>query len=562
MNCEEAKILSIAHILGDLDPGSEQYRQLESHLASCGFCTEEYKSSKWAIRFIEQHKTIFAEVLRTPEEKKAAEQEEIERSWKCIVARLDEFEAQLRKEKQAKFHRLLVRVSAVAACLVIGISTFLVFSIYSKLKIVLEPISHQATLAPKPSVRIELVSKDGNILVPAKQQITSTDELKTLAINGKHRMMMNINTTLAVEPLVENNHIGCLVKLAWGQIYTHVQHDGNPFIVDTANGKAVIIGTTFDVKAINDGTTLVVSEGTVLFESEGGTVKVAAGQKSKIIGQSAPSIPLSCNTAEVTAWATGYKPGPALAQSKSDTDDWYLALSLKKEPIVLEETDYDHWVEQKREWFKQEFPWIFQLKGALAKEGIESDYPELLLKTGDVWQFVCLDVRPAQFSVIDPNSSLKTASNYGFDKQWLLENVSAAKYTLEKPVLSKNSFIGLKAFGRWFEYLDETNKLKPQIPFYSLYASKYLANTRSLIWFAVRDRRYDLTDEERTEVLALLQEEVTAAYKCQNDVLYPENEPKPSCCKDKCQEEVELVSIIYECEKTLGGYIPVSLMLK
>ncbi|MHC4739672.1 MAG: hypothetical protein ACYS9Y_12275 [Planctomycetota bacterium] len=109
MNCEEAKILSIAHILGDLDPNSEQYRQLESHWASCRFCTEEYKSSKWAIRFIEEHKAEFAVGFEAIDREKAAEQEEIERSWKCIEARLDEFEAQQRKEKQAKFHRLLVR---------------------------------------------------------------------------------------------------------------------------------------------------------------------------------------------------------------------------------------------------------------------------------------------------------------------------------------------------------------------------------------------------------------------------------------------------------------------
>jgi len=199
---------------------------------------------------------------------------------------------------------------------------------------------------------------------------------------------------------------------------------------------------------------------------------------------------------------------------------------------------------------------IFELKDALTKEGIEVDYPELLIQSGDAWQFVCLDGVPARFSVINPDSLLKIASDYGFDKQWLLENVSTAKSVLEKPVLLANGFTSLKAFARWLEYLDETKKVTPPTPIYSYHASKYLENTRSLVWFAVRDSKYDLANEERGEVLALLQKEVTATYKCQNDVLYSQEKPKPSCGEDKCQglinNEIELISIIYECEKAIA----------
>lgn len=358
MDCRKAHILFAAHIMGDSELGQEQYHQLEAHLLSCQTCRQEYEIRKQMLAFIEQHKAIFAEAFKTLEEKNAAEQEEIEHSWKRIEARLDEFEAQERKEKQATLRRLVVRVSAVAACLVIGISVFLVFSIYSKQKIVPKPISCQATLIQMPSIKIELVSKDGNILISANRQIASNDELKTIVINDKHRMVMNNNTRLAVEPWAENSNIGCLVKLYAGQIYTQVQHDENPFIVDTAHGQAVITGTTFDIIATEDSTTLVVGEGTVRFESEEGTVKVAAGQTSMIVGQSAPSIPILCNTAELTAWVTGYKPTPVLAQAESNTDLCELPLSLSKEPIVLEETDYESWIEQKRDWFRQKFPWI------------------------------------------------------------------------------------------------------------------------------------------------------------------------------------------------------------
>ena len=211
-----------------------------------------------------------------------------------------------------------------------------------------------------------------------------------------------------------------------------------------------------------------------------------------------------------------------------------------KEPFVLEETEYDKWVELRRDWFRQEFPWIFQLKEALAKEGIEVDYPELLIKGGDVWQFVCLDVSPARFSVIEPTSLLKIASDYGFDKQWLLENVPAAKSALETPVLPDNSFTGLKAFERWLNYLDETNGLKPPITIYSFHASKYLAETRSSFCLAAKDSKYDLTGEKRKEALPLLQEEVTVACNRQNNASYPKEEPQPPC-DDICQEPVDSV---------------------
>ena len=41
--------------------------------------------------------------------------------------------------------------------------------------------------------------------------------------------------------------------------------------------------------------------------------------------------------------------------------------------INLESIDYEGWIGQNRDWFKQEFPQVFRLKNALAKEGIEVD---------------------------------------------------------------------------------------------------------------------------------------------------------------------------------------------
>ena len=563
MTCEEAQLLMVPMWAGTSGITDEEKQFLEAHLIVCQACTKEYEETKRLMSLVKKHwRPISSETRQLLEHAghEVIEQNHVsihrkrpmtvEEGWKDLCRRCPDLAESTEKPKSLQ---LFLCIGAVAACLVIGVFTWSVFSHYSKPHTLPQTSSSgQVASAPKPSVKVELVTNTGNIPIPNGEQITSAGQLKTLLINGKHRMMLNTNTVLAVEPLIENSNIGCLVKLTSGQVYTHVEHDGNPFIIDTANGKAVITGTTFDVKATDVSTTLVVSEGTVKFESKSGVVKVAAGQTSEIVGQSAPLIPLSCNAAELMAWATGYKAGPALAKTELNPDPWDIPLSFGENPIILEETDYHQWVEQKREWFKKNFPWIFELKNALAREGIEVDYPQLLIRSGDIWQFVCLETTSARFSVDSFNSLLKIASNYGFDKQWLLENVPAAKYAIEKPVLPEDSFTGLKAFERWLDYLDEAKKLEPPTPIYSFHASKYLENTRSLIWFAVRDGQYDLTDKERAELLGVLQEEVTTACQCKNDEMYPtEEQKKPSCDDDTFKTADKRIVGYIEAMKTI-----------
>jgi hypothetical protein len=75
-----------------------------------------------------------------------------------------------------------------------------------------------------------------------------------------------------------------------------------------------------------------------------------------------------------------------------------------------------------------------------------------------------------------------------------------------------------------------------------------------LIWFAVRDGHYSLTDEERADVLILLQEEVKAACICQNEVLCLQDDQKPSC-DDICREPAERVVGYIKTMKAVEGEI-------
>jgi hypothetical protein len=88
--------------------------------------------------------------------------------------------------------------------------------------------------------------------------------------------------------------------------------------------------------------------------------------------------------------------------------------------------------------------------------------------------------------------------------------------------------------------------------------SEYLVETRTLIWFAVRDSEYDLTDDERAVVLSLLEDEITVARECQNEALFAEYDAASLCtdgavqgCTDRVRGYVERLS---EIEKNLGEY--------
>ncbi|MCG8697649.1 MAG: hypothetical protein MI922_06305 [Bacteroidales bacterium] len=103
-----------------------------------------------------------------------------------------------------------------------------------------------------------------------------------------------------------------------------------------------------------------------------------------------PLTPEACNADILTAW-TQTSPAPPLMVSQDkdertvDVDD-LLALPLDDidGPIDLESLDPDQWIRDKESWFKGQFPWIFVLREALKNEGHNTNYPELLLQTGDL----------------------------------------------------------------------------------------------------------------------------------------------------------------------------------
>ncbi|MHC5060286.1 MAG: FecR domain-containing protein [Planctomycetota bacterium] len=518
MTCQQALHLVDAYILNDPSLMIEDRKSIESHLQNCPKCAQEYEKAGLIMNLVKKYWSeksgnhLVVESTEQPTERRMTAKE----GWKDLCRRCPDLAENTEKPRSSQ---LFVRISAVAACLVIGILTWMVFLNHSKPQTLpQDSSSQQVASVSKPSVKVELLTNTGNIPIPSDQQITSSGQLKTLLINGKHRLMMNTDTILTVKVLEENSNIGCLVKLASGRIYTHVEHDGNPFAVDTACGRAVITGTTFDIEATEDSTTLVVTEGTVQFKSENNAVEVTAGQTSKIIDQSAPSNPISCNAAELTAWATGYKPNNAVAQIKSATDSYNaagLALFTIRDTLNLESIDYEEWIEKRRDWFMQEFPWIFQLKNTLAREGIKVDYPELLSQSSDIWQFVFPESTSQRIPALKTESLVKVSSHYGYNDEWLFKAVPATKFLSVENVATKDQFFGLEAFEQWQKCFEEARwhlvEVDSDTLRYSFHASVYIARTRVLAWLCTQKGLFEDKSQDNAELLSLLQMQIKAA---------------------------------------------------
>jgi ferric-dicitrate binding protein FerR (iron transport regulator) len=514
MDCKQAEILMMPHLMGHPEPGQDQYAQFEAHLASCPLCADEYQETRETIAFINAHKADFARALEAIESRNE-QQTTLEQGWRAIEAKLDHIEAQRQKRKWATIRR----VAAVAACVMVAATLLLTFSKSPK-----SPISTPAQVAS--DLSIELLYESGTISVAPGQQIrTAPGQLQTLIINHRHRVTMNANTSLAVYPYSQAGCQGCRINLVSGQILAHIQSDTGAFLVTTPHGKAIITGTVFDIDATTTGTTLVVSQGLVHLQSPKGIVEVGPGRLSKIIGSAAPTTPLPCNPAKLMAWAAGHDLGTALAKIQPNPDTyklselWPAAISGA---VDLEGIDYEAWVKDKRDWFEREFPWIFELQAALAEQPIEVDYPRLLIESGSIRQFAYPAASATRIPSLDPNSLLKTAAAYGFNKPWVLEKVRSLRAAENAPT-GKERLMGLKAFEKWAESLktalNSDREPDPAILLYSLHAATYLANTRTMLWFEVKGDRVPVAPHDKDRLLALLDTQVEAANTLAGNVI-------------------------------------------
>jgi len=279
-------------------------------------------------------------------------------------------------------------------------------------------------------------------------------------------------------------------------------HDGNPFSVRTPHAEAIITGTKFNIRALPGHTQLALADGSVRFSAAGTSVTVRTGQVSTVAAGSRPTRPISVDTASMTAWAREKMVRDTVARRSPDLDTAFMDSLIENmkypDPPDPANLEYAAWRDENREWFRQQFPWIFKAQEALRKQrDIEADYIELLMLSGDIWQFHYPRPADGPIPVFDPSAVERLASHYGLDSEWLLAVVRPSDIVRDasdsdRPSDKTPGELYRAALEQWRSDVaaaerrwDEEFPLK--LLLFSMGACRYLADTRTAAYLWVRE---------------------------------------------------------------------------
>ncbi len=542
MDCHKAKELIPFYLAPHeswLDPQDKP--ELVAHLAMCESCWKEYEETRRVVRFYQKHGQISEETQGLIDKASQAEQKQAKERPKTI-----------------ELSQITIRIAAIAAAIAICIGIWLLSQTQNDSKAE-KVVKHVLSSIQEinPTVKVT----ENGVAMSTTDPITTGSQIREFLINSKHRLVMDKNTKLSIRSLDQNGKSGSLVELYKGQILAHVEHDGNPFEVHSPHGKAIIVGTTFDIKVTDHEMNLVVAEGSVRFESPQGSVEVDGGYRSTVTTQAIPTGPAACNPQSLMAWAKGSDIltslagslfDPQLTKQLTDLAD-ELPLSYPEPPLDLNSLDYDSWVAEKRDWFKGQFPWIFLLHDELIKKGIDVSYPELLIQTGDIWQIVYPQHFYKQIPIIQRDNLLKIVNVYQLNSIELDQiinatrstNLSTLQMSFDQGAL--NQWLSLvRAVERSCDNIDKLNELRD----YSVDISEYLENTRTLLWFGVHNDLIQIPIQHKQEFLSMLKHQALSANECKASVWSMNMSKSDIClkCDEFLQRLTESIEIFKECE--------------
>jgi len=180
--CEEARLLMVPIWAKDTSVTEQEKNTFEAHITMCLACRSEYEETCQIMSIVKEHWGPTSEDTLELIEKAGQSytpKMTVEEGWEDLCRRCPGLAETTERPKSLQ---LFLRIGAVAACLVIGILTWMIFSNYPKsLVLPTNSSSHQIASAPKSSVKVEMVTNTGNIPIPSYQQIISTGQLKCSA---------------------------------------------------------------------------------------------------------------------------------------------------------------------------------------------------------------------------------------------------------------------------------------------------------------------------------------------------------------------------------------------
>ena len=418
LTCSQARGLVGMYLIDDPDLTSEQRDDFEAHIVVCPSCANEYTESQRVISLVRRYWQLSPDTVAlleeagyptTPPFSESAPPEPSREAPMTAQAAFEDFKRRNPDfahgyDQQVAQHRrrMLFRRIGVAAALTACIA-LLAYGGWNACMST-RPAAPDANLVATNAVQsplffAERITPAGREPVQLGEPIACQDTPQEILIAGKHRVVMNTDTTATIRSAAKAHTSGgekYAIQLAKGELYVEVV-PGHAFEVTTPNAQLTITGTKFNVRTSpapgSNRTDLTLLKGSVRLapgsSDWGEAVDVTAGYASTVLSNTAPSDPHKVDALAATAWARELSFRNAFTSLTAqdiplDLDD-ALWSSAQTDPSKL---DYEMWRDKHQDWFAAQFPWVFEAQAALADQhGIETDYINLLMVSGDIWQF-------------------------------------------------------------------------------------------------------------------------------------------------------------------------------
>jgi len=166
--------------------------------------------------------------------------------------------------------------------------------------------------------------------------------------------------------------------------------------------------------------------------------------------------------------------------------------------VSLATLDYKSWRDENREWFSRQYPQMFKVQEVLAaKYNIQADYIELLMISGDLWQFhYDPKGRIGQpLTLYTPSSLERLAVHYELPAKEIaaaskLKAAPVASTTPATSTDSESAIADLQTWGRMVKTsLNDPKGIPIELQFSLLQAGTYLGKTRTAAYLWLRENR-------------------------------------------------------------------------
>ena len=541
MTCEEAQVISFRYMNGDPTLTAQQRDGFETHLLICSGCTAEYEENKWLAGLLKKHCSISVDTKKllqaagreavVPEISrdygKPCRPMTIEESWERLNQSCPSLaEACRRDERKRKLRSVVWHIGSVAAAACILVAIGIGWLAMNRGESGQSQLGAVTTDGSSAAVA-ERITPEGRKPLALNHSITTGDQPQEILLGGMHRVVMNRNTSAifsVTSANTEGPHAGKIpyeIQLASGELYVEVV-PGNPFTVKTGNARLDITGTKFDVVADDDKTELTLLKGSIRFSAldhQQEAVSVTAGYASTIAGRYAPTAPAPVDALAATIWArdTAFSNAVALADGQANPD--LSSLSVRSQEFWrhadlpdVDKLDYETWLKD-----HQQPPFFSTTLAAMQKaQAIKADWIELLMISGDIWQFHYDPKLPVDqpLAKVEPAAITRLARHYGLDEREVLQMLGLPNSALTTTSSIPGGALGREyadALCRWHDTVmtavstQDNPKANDGLKMFSLDASQHLAKTRIAAYLWVKNHpdkaRQLLTD---SSYLALL----------------------------------------------------------